>query len=164
MICSRLTLLNEMLPSTVMFLVMGNRALSIFSRADLPEPGWPSNSVILPGENTPLTSLRISLRTTRFLGLMNVFFNVLGIVGSSYLELSSSTTTTSAVTDRLLKCTSICGMAEPRALVILEAMWSCKTWGPSAIKAVPDSYPSRLRVAGETGIVVSIVLVVPWSA
>ncbi|KAG2782652.1 hypothetical protein PC129_g24402 [Phytophthora cactorum] len=76
---------------------------------------------------------------------MNVFFNVLGIVGSSYLELSSSTTTTSAVTDRLLKRTSICGMAEPRALVILEAMWSCKTWGPSAIKAAPDSYPSRRR-------------------
>ncbi|KAE9276785.1 hypothetical protein PF008_g29007 [Phytophthora fragariae] len=102
LICSSDTLLNEISPSIVMFLAMGKRPLRTFIRADLPDPGWPSSSVIFPGAKRPLMFLRISLRTVSFLGPMRVFLSSFGMVGSSYLVAWSSATTMSADSDRLL--------------------------------------------------------------
>ncbi|ETI32400.1 hypothetical protein F443_20785 [Phytophthora nicotianae P1569] len=104
-------------PSIVMFFSSGKRPLSTFISDDLPEPGWPSTNVMVPGLSTPLALRRISLRTTCFLAdsLARLFLAVFQSVGSSVLLSSSSTTTTSAVIDRLLKRTSICGMVRPSA-------------------------------------------------
>ncbi|KAE9055878.1 hypothetical protein PF010_g31981 [Phytophthora fragariae] len=97
-----------MSPSTATLLSSGKRPLSIFMSDDLPELGWPSTSVMVPGSNTPLKLRRMVLCTTYFWAesLSAAFLMVCVSVGSSRPS-SWRPTTTAAETLRPLTRTSI---------------------------------------------------------
>ncbi|KAG3060213.1 hypothetical protein PI125_g24915 [Phytophthora idaei] len=109
---------------------------------DLPDPGWPSTRVMVPGLKTPLTFLRICFLTVCFLAPIprTLFVSSLASVGSSTLMSVSSLTTISAEIETSLKRTSICGSALPSAFSIREATWSWSACGPCAMSVLPLSY------------------------
>ncbi|KAG4229048.1 hypothetical protein PC116_g22613 [Phytophthora cactorum] len=115
-----------------MFLSMGKRPLRTLINDDLPDPGWPKTSVMVPGLKIPLVLLRISLRMTFSFDENIVAFFLIEFqrVGSWWLEPSSSATTISAEMDKLLNRTSICGSGRPMAASKRVATWSCNTRGP----------------------------------
>jgi len=122
----------------VTLLSAGKRPLSSFMSEDLPDPGWPSTSVMVPGLKTPLTFWRICFLTVCFLAPMprTLFMSSLASVGSSVLTSVSSLTTMSAEMDTSLKRTSICGSARPSAFSMREATWSCRACGPWAMSVL----------------------------
>ncbi|GMF46181.1 unnamed protein product [Phytophthora lilii] len=106
---------------------------------DLPELGWPSTSVMVPGSNTPLKLRRMVLCTTCFLAesLSAAVLMVCAMVGSSRPS-SCRPTTTSAATLRFLTRTSTCGSGRPSAACSFDATLSLKAWDPLAISDLPE--------------------------
>ncbi|KAG4223882.1 hypothetical protein PC116_g27658 [Phytophthora cactorum] len=131
-----------------MFFSTGNRPLSSFMSEDLPDPGWPRTSVIVPGLKTPLTFLRTCFLTTCLLERISrkPVLMTLTRVGSSTVASVSSLTMMSAEIETSRNRTSICGRFLPSAFSIREATWSCSACGPCAMSVLPLSYSMVARM------------------